>query len=144
MISPPALIAGGRKAERVLGWNGYCDASDDEGRCTFGSVMLGDMESIMRDDKPFTGLNLSRFDASASTYDNTHNNFTALINVNDVDAVYARVTGSGVVPEAPPENQSWAKTFSMRDCNGFSLLFFEDIEGFTVEDIQRLYLALTL
>ncbi|MBN2390045.1 MAG: hypothetical protein JXR84_04955 [Anaerolineae bacterium] len=58
--------------------------------------------------------------------------------VDDIDAVYARVTKSGVVPESAPVDQPWGRIFSMRDCDGFTLTFFADVKDFTVGEIQQL------
>ncbi|MFN2110353.1 MAG: VOC family protein [Anaerolineae bacterium] len=138
ILTVPSIEETAAWYERVLGWNGYCDASDAEGHCTFGSIMLGDMDSVMLENQPFTGFNLSRSQEPSSLYNNDHNHFTALINVDDVDAVYARVTKSGVVPESAPVDQPWGRIFSMRDCNGFTLTFFADVKDFTVGEIQQL------
>jgi PhnB protein len=126
--------------ERVLGWTAHYDTFDAEGRCNFGSVMLGDVESVIRGEKPFTGFNLSRFQGEARSCRNEGSNLTLLIGVDNVDAIYARVVGSGVHPDSAPENQPWGgRTFSIRDPNGFDLTFFQQVEQVSIEEIRRRY-----
>ncbi len=46
--------------ERVLGWHGYCDVHDAEGRCGFGCVMCGELDTVA-DGRPLTGFNLTLY-----------------------------------------------------------------------------------
>jgi len=113
--------------ERVLGWTGHYDVFDAEGHCQFGSVMHGDR-----------GLNLSRFSEETRPYDNTCPNFTVFISVDEVDEVYARVVESGWEPDSMPANTFWgSRVFSMRDLNGFNLMFVQMVEPVTLEEIRR-------
>ena len=129
ILTVPSIEETAAWYERVLGWTGHYDTFDAERRCTFGSVMRGDMDPVIREEKPFTGINLSRFRGKPSSYNTEVAHFTALIGVNDVDAVYDRVRESGVTPGSVPENQPWgARTFWLRDLNGFALNFFQMVE----------------
>jgi catechol 2,3-dioxygenase-like lactoylglutathione lyase family enzyme len=126
--------------ERVLGWAGHYDTFDAQGRCGFGSVMLGDMESVTRGERPFTGFNLSRFSGDPASYSNEGAHFTALICVDDVDALYARVVESDVTPGSAPEDQPWGgRAFWMQDLNGFALTFFQMIDQVPIEEVRRRY-----
>jgi catechol 2,3-dioxygenase-like lactoylglutathione lyase family enzyme len=115
--------------ERVLGWTGHYDTFDAEGRCVFGSVVGGEGPK---------GFNLSRAPKGSASYGNDEANFTAFIKVDDVNAVHARVMGSGVVPDGDPEDQLWGgRSFSMREVNGFALTFWQEVEEVSLEEIRR-------
>lgn len=130
ILTVPSIEETAAWYERVLGWTGHYDVFDTEGHCQFGSVMRGE--------KGFKGFNLSRASEEIASYSNDDANFTALIAVDDVDAVYAKVVESGVTPDSAPENQLWGgRTFSMRDLNGFRLTFFQQVETVTVEEVRR-------
>jgi catechol 2,3-dioxygenase-like lactoylglutathione lyase family enzyme len=138
ILTVPSLEETAAWYERVLGWTGHYDTFDVEGRGEFGSVMLGDMEAVAREERPFTGFNLSRFQGDPASYGNESSHFNALIRVDDVDAAYARVVQSGVTPGSVPENQPWGgRTFSMRDLNGFALTFFQIVEQVPLEEVRR-------
>lgn len=115
--------------KRVLDWEGDCDVQDEEGRCGFGCVIRGDLES-MADGRPLTGFNLGRFQGDAGSYAREQGHCTLFVKVDDVDEVYARVVESGVPIDAPLEAQPWGgRTFSLRDLNGFHLTLYELEEG---------------
>ena len=141
ILTVPSIEETATWYERVLGWTGHYDTFDTEGRCTFGSVMHGDMDAVMREEEPFTGINLSRFQGEPSSYNAEVTHFTALIHVDDVDAVYDRVIDSGITtPGSAPENQPWGgRTFGLRDLNGFTLNFVQMVEQVTLEEIRRRY-----
>ena len=104
--------------ERVLGWKGHCQ---------FGSVMHGDI-----------GLNLSRFSEKDVPYSNAYSNFTASIVVDNVDDVYTRVVENGWTPDSAPKNEFWGgRTFTMRDMNGFKLMFVQMVESVALEEVRR-------
>ena len=127
ILTVPSIEETAAWYERVLGWTGHYDVFDAEGRCQFGSVMRGEK-----------GFNLSRAPEEITSYSNDDANFTALIAVDDVDAVYAKVVESGVAPDSAPENQLWGgRTFSMRDFDGFRLTFFQQVETVTIEEVRR-------
>ena len=113
--------------ERVLGWSGHCDVRDAEGRCGFGSVIWGEMVSDPEgNDPPMKGFNLARYGSDPGTYVREHPDFTAFIKVDDVQAVYERVTASGTETDGPPQDQPWGgQVFSMVDLNGFHLTFYQ-------------------
>lgn len=139
ILTVPSIEETAAWYERVLGWTAHFDTFDAQGRCGFGSVMLGDMEAVVHEEAPFTGMNLSRFEGDPASYsDPSH--FTALIRVDDVDAVYTRVVESGVTPASPPANQPWGgRTFWMRDVNGFVLSFFQLVEHVSIKEVRRRY-----
>ncbi len=138
VLSVPSVEETAKWYERVLGWRAHLDTFDAEGRCLFGSVMRGDVESVLRGDQPFAGFNLSRFSGDIDSYLKECANFTALIAVDDIDAVYNRVLQSGFALDSEPEDQMWGgRTFTMRDLNGFNLTFYEMVESVTVEEIRR-------
>jgi uncharacterized glyoxalase superfamily protein PhnB len=140
VLSVASLEETAKWYERVLGWSAHFDTFDAEGRCLFGSVMRGDVESVLRDDTPFAGFNLIRFSGDPNSYSKECANFTALIAVDDIDAVYSRARNSGVALDSEPEDQLWGgRTFTMRDMNGFNLTFYEMVESVTVEEIRRRY-----
>ena len=115
--------------ERVLGWNGHCDIHDAEGRCGFGCVMCGELESVA-DGRPLTGFSLSRFGGDAASYGTGDAHATLFVKVDDVQAVYARVVESGVEIAAPLQPQPWGgRTFSLYDLNGFHLTLYQLDEG---------------
>ncbi len=139
ILTVPSIEETGAWYERVLGWTAHYDTFDAQGRCNFGSVMLGDAEAVMREEAPFTGMNLSRFQEDAEAYGEPAH-FTALIRVDDVDALYARVVEKGVTPPSPPRNEPWGgRAFGMRDLNGFVLSFYQLVEQVPIEEIRRRY-----
>lgn len=110
--------------ERVLGWQGYCDVHDEEGRCGFGCVMRGELESVA-DGRPLTGFNLGRFQGD-SPYRRDPGHCTLFVKVDDVDEAYARVLESGAAIDAPLQAQPWGgRTFSLYDLNGFHLTLYQ-------------------
>ena len=128
--------------ECVLGWVGHYDIFDAEGHCLFGSVMCGDLESVMQGKETFRGFNLSRFSEGAAPYGQGCANFSALIFVDDVEAVYARAVGNEATVDGAPEDQLWGgRTFSMQDLNGFRLTFVQMVESVTLEEIRQRHLA---
>lgn len=133
ILTVPSIEETAAWYERVLGWTGYFDTFDAEGRCSFGSVMHGDMDAVMRGEKPFTGINLSRFQGEPSSYNAEVSHFTA--------PVYDRVMESGIAtPGSAPENQPWGgRTFRLRDLNGFALNFVQMVEQVTLEEVRRRY-----
>lgn len=124
--------------KRVLGWDGCYDVFDDQGRCLFGSVMSGNSDRVIRGEAPFLGFDLSRL-PEGEDQDNVHNHhFTALIHVDDVDAVYAQVVANGADPAAAPMDQFWgSRTFSLLDLNGYRLTFAQEIETVDIDEIRR-------
>jgi len=109
---------------RVLGWQGYCDAHDDEGHCEFGCVMRCELESVA-DGRPLTGFNLSRY-GEVPPYRRDYGHCTLFVQVDDVDAAYARVLESGAEIDAPLAAQPWGgRTFSLYDLNGFHLTLYQ-------------------
>ena len=111
--------------ERVLGWSGYCDVRDEEGRCGFGCVMRGDLDSVAGG-KPLTGFNLSRFQGDLTSYSQDPGHCTLFVKVDDVQEVYARVLESGVEIADPLQAQPWGgRTFSLYDLNGFHLTLYQ-------------------
>ncbi|MBN1934547.1 MAG: VOC family protein, partial [Anaerolineae bacterium] len=125
---------------RVLGWSSHYDTFDAQGHCQFGSVMRGEMASSGGENRAISGFNLSRFGDDAASYSGGQVHFTAFILVDDVDAVYAGVVESGVIPDTAPENQPWGgRTFSMRDLNGFALAFYQYVEQVSLEEIRQRY-----
>jgi predicted enzyme related to lactoylglutathione lyase len=113
--------------ERVLGWSGHCDVRDAKGRCGFGSVICGEMQSDPAgNDPPMKGFNLARFGGDPGTYSREHLDFTPFIKVDDVDAVYAHVEASGTATDGPPQDQPWGgRLFSLVDLNGFHLTGYQ-------------------
>jgi uncharacterized glyoxalase superfamily protein PhnB len=111
--------------ERVLGWRGYCDVHDAEGRCVFGCVMRAELGSVAGGE-PLRRVNLSRFQGDPASYRLGPGHCTLFVKVDDVDAVYARVVESGVAIESPLEAQPWGgRTFSLYDLNGFHLTLYQ-------------------
>ena len=111
--------------ERVLGWQGDCDIHEEEGRCLFGCVMRGELDSVAGG-KPLTGFNLSRFQGDAASYGSDPGHCTLFVKVDDAEEVYARVVESDVALDAPLEAQPWGgKTFSLYDLNGFHLTLYQ-------------------
>ena len=114
--------------ERILGWKAACDTFDEDGKCSFGSV------SGAKD----CYFNLARYTPRETPYAKDHPNVTFYINVDDVDATYRRVTANGWKVDHPPETQFWGgRTFTIRDLNGFYILFLQMIEHPSLEEIRR-------
>jgi predicted enzyme related to lactoylglutathione lyase len=117
ILTVPSIEETAAWYERVLGWNAHYDVFDAQGRCTFGSVMLGDVEAVIRGDAPFTGMNLSRCQGAPGSYREPAH-FTALIRVDDVDALDARVVQKGVTPPSSPRDEPWGgRTLVVQDLN---------------------------
>ena len=129
ILSVPSIEETQAWYERVLGWQGYCDIHDAEGRCEFGCVMRGELDSVA-DGRPLTGFNLGRYTGDAP-YSRDSGRCTLFVKVDDVDEVYARAIESGVALDAPLEAQPWGgRTFSLYDLNGFHLTLYQlDEEG---------------
>ncbi len=122
--------------ERVLGWTGHFDTFDAQGHCLFGSVLRGNTEQVNRGGEPFKGFNLSR--AAEDNGAAPGPNFWVMVHVDDVDAVYAFAVKNGGEPEAAPENQFWGgRTFTLRDLNGFELMFVQMVEQVSLEQARR-------
>lgn len=139
VLTVPSIEETAAWYERVLGWTAHYDTFDAQGRCAFGSVMLGDVEAVMREDAPFTGMNISRLQGDPASYGEPAH-FTALIRVDNVDALYARVVENGVTPASPPRNEPWGgRAFGMRDLNGFALNFYQLVERVPIEEVRRRY-----
>ena len=110
--------------ERVLGWTGHCDIQDEAGRCGFGCVMRGELESVAGG-KPLAGFNLGRYQGDAP-YGRDVGHCTLFVKVDEVEEVYAHVVESGVTVDAPLEVQPWGgRTFSLYDLNGFHLTLYQ-------------------
>ncbi len=125
----PDIEATAEWYERVLGWKADYDAYDEEGRCTFGSVHLPSADDAGRPDAPFRGMNLSRYGADAAPYNTGDKHFTAMVHVDDVDAVYERAVQNGATVDGPPQDQDWGfRIFGMADVNGFGLMVAQDIQ----------------
>lgn len=124
--------------KRVLGWDGGYDVFDAQGRCIFGGVTFGAAERVLWGEQPFQGFNLSRALEGDAAYDNKPPHFTALIYVDDIEAVYTKVAENGLTPDSLPQPQFWgAVTFSMLDLNGFRLTFAQEVEAVTLEEMRR-------
>ena len=142
VLTVPSIEETAAWYERVLGWVGHYDVFDAEGRCLFGSVMCGDLESVMQGKETFRGFNLSRLSEDAASHDQGCANFCAMIFVDDVEAVYARAVENKAAVDTAPEDQLWGgRTFSMQDLNGFRLMFVQMVESPTLEEIRRRYRA---
>lgn len=89
--------------QRILGWEGHYDTFDEERHCTFGSIMLDDINEVAEGKAVFRGFNLIRY-RSEEPYKNTCKNFRADIFVDDVDEAYRRVVEEGWAPDSAPEN----------------------------------------
>ena len=84
------------------------------------------------------GLNLSRFSEKDVPYSNACSNFTVFIVVDNIEDVYARAVENGWTPDSAPKNEFWAgRTFTMRDMNGFKLMFVQMVEFVTLEEVRR-------
>ena len=115
---------------RVLGWDTDCDIFDQQGICQFGSV-VGNADG-------FKGFNLDRWKGDAESYRAADQHFTALIYVDDVDALYERALAAGHRPDSAPQNQFWgARTFLLHDLNGFALNFAQKTEEIPYGQVQE-------
>ena len=123
---------------RVLGWVGHHDVFDAEGHCQFGSVMCGDSERVLHGEEEFRGFNLSRDTEGEGAGRHDRAGFMAMITVDNVDAVYEQVMVSGAASDGAPENQVWGgRTFMLRDLNGCQLMFVQQVETVTLEEVRR-------
>lgn len=96
---------------RMLGWKAGKDAFDEEGNCTFGSVMYGYGKAI----------NFTRDKNPPANY-----NMELMIDVLDIDALYERILKEGGKPLNGPKNETWGgRTFTVRDINGLTLTFVQ-------------------
>jgi uncharacterized glyoxalase superfamily protein PhnB len=128
VMSVPSVEETAEWYERVLGWKAEFDTFDEGGRCAFGSVYLPAPEDEGVAEAPFRGFNLSRHGAGAEGYEKGERYFTALVQVDDADAVYERAVGAGAVVDGPPQDQPWRmRTFGMKDLNGFVLMFAQHL-----------------
>jgi len=112
--------------ERVLGWKGHFDVFGEDGKCDYGSIFGGEN----------CYFNLQR--THGIPYPEDHPDVTFYIHVDDVDAAYRRVTDNGWRTDHPPENQFWGgRIFTIRDTNGFNLMFLQMVENPSLEEIRR-------
>lgn len=112
--------------ERVLGWKGYFDVFDEDGKCTYGSIFGG--ESCC--------FNLER--TREAPYPEDHPNVTFYINAEDVDTIYNRIIEKRWKADHPPEDQIWGgRIFTIHDINGFHLMFLQMVENLTLEEIRE-------
>lgn len=123
--------------ERVLGWSGHCDVYDANGRCTFGSVIRGEMVEDPSGRTPAMGFNLARYGGDPDAYRREHPDWTAFIQVDDVDAAYAQVRSSGAGSSGPPADQPWGgRLFTLVDLNGFRLTVYQIVEEVSLDEIR--------
>jgi len=128
MLSVPSIEDTVAWYERVLGWKGAYDTFDEDGKCSFGSV------SGAKD----CYFNLVRYTEKDTPYPKDHPDVTFYINVDDVDAAYRKVVASGWKVDHPPEDQLWGgRIFTIRDLNGFYLMFLQMVEQPSLEEIRR-------
>ena len=122
LLMVPSIEETGEWYGKVLGWQARRLAFDDQGKCTYATVYLPRPAGAGQQDR-LRGFNLGTFGVNPETYGTADRNLVISVTVDDVDAVYERVTANGVVAEAP-QNQPWgARTFTMTDPNGFVLSF---------------------
>ena len=130
ILTVPSIEETAALYERVLGWTGHHDAFDPEGHWAFGSVACGG--------EGFRGFNLSRAAEGDAWSGDKETNFTAPGKVNDADAVHANVVDSGVAPKDVPEDQLLGvRTFKTRDVSGFQLVFWQEVEKVSIEEVRR-------
>lgn len=128
MLSVPSIEDTAAWYERVLGWKAAYDTFGQDGRCNFGSV-LGAEDCY---------FNLVRYVERDTPYPKDHPDVTFHINVDDVDAAYKKMVSSGWKADHPPENQTWGgRIFTIRDLNGFYLMFLQMVEHPSLEEIRR-------
>ena len=97
--------------KRMLGWEAGKDAFDEEGNCTFGSVIYGYGQAI----------NLTRDKNPPDNY-----NVELMIDVLDVDGLYERTLKEGGKPLNRPKNETWGgRNFTIEDINGLTLTFVQ-------------------
>jgi predicted enzyme related to lactoylglutathione lyase len=126
--------------ERVLEWSGQCDAYDAQGRCAFGGIVRGEVVLDPSGKEPAMGFNLGRYGGDPEAYSGEQAHFSAFIKVDDVEAVYAHVAASGTATDGPPQDQPWGgRVFSMRDLNGFHLIFYQMVGGVSLDQTRRRY-----
>lgn len=126
--------------ERALGWSGHCDVYDAQGRCTFGSVVGGELVLDPTGKAPAIGFNLARYDGDPDAYGREHLHWAAFIQVDDVDAAYAQVRLSGAETSGPPTDQPWGgRLFTMVDLNGFHLTMYQIVEEVSIDEIRERY-----
>ncbi len=84
------------------------------------------------------GFNLVRIAGKTVSCSNDDSNFTAFIEVDDVDAVHAQVMENGAKAESEPNNQLWGgRVFTMYDLNGFKLTFWQLVEKVSLEEVRQ-------
>ena len=99
--------------QRMLGWKVGKDAFDDQGNCTFGSVIYG-----------HHAINFTVFGEEKPPY--TYKNVTLMIDVLDVDALYEGIVKKGGNPLNKPQTEPWGgRTFTVKDINGITLMFVQ-------------------
>ncbi len=74
---------------QTLGWNGGIDAWDEQGRGTYGSVLLGVGEAVHQRVRPFNGIHLSRGRPPSEGC------MLAMLYVEGLDRLHERVKASG-------------------------------------------------
>ncbi len=127
--------------ELVLGWEGGFDVFDADGKCNFGGVN-GSGEDSLHEGR-FVGYDMIRWQGDPASYTNNGAHFNFLIYVENVNALYKRVLESGWPVESPLADQFWgARTFSLRDLSGFSLVFATKIEALQPEEVRQRYEAI--
>jgi uncharacterized glyoxalase superfamily protein PhnB len=127
-LSVPSVEETAAWYKRVLGWQGHFDTFDEAGHCLFGSVML--------QETPFAGFNLVRITGRTTT--EACDYCASWIYVEDVDAIYRRVTDARWPVETAPENQFWGeRLFRLRDLNGNHLVITQSIEEIGLDEIRE-------
>ncbi len=109
--------------QRMLGWEVGKDAFDEQGNCTFGSVLYG-----------YHAINFTRGGEKPSY---VYRNVVMMIDVLDVDGLYEAIVGKGGKPSDKPKDEPWGgRTFTMKDPNGLPLMFVQlpDEKGNLPED----------
>jgi AraC family transcriptional regulator len=120
VMAVPDLEATVAWFERTLGWNGGIDARDEQGRGTYGSVLLGVGEAVNQRVRPFNGIHLSRGRPPAPGY------MVAMLYVEGLERLHQRVKEAGWQQISDIAATPWASgVCDLTTLDGYRLRLFE-------------------
>ena len=100
----------------VLNWDSGCDLTNEQGECLFGDVHYAY--------EPFIGFNLHKSESPVIP-----SGFHPLIKTTNIEILYQQVRQHDVEIVAELATRPWGRNFQIKDCNGFILEFWAEIEA---------------
>jgi len=106
----------------TLGWNGGVDARDEQGRATYGCVLLGEGVAVNQRLRPFNGIHLYAGEPPSGGYT------VAMVYVSGLDRLRERVKSAGWDQITAIESTAWGSIVcNLTTVDGYVLRVFETV-----------------